>query len=585
MPDFQKTLKSPEVQINSPQLQTNTGSVATDILAAGQFLLNTKNAVDAANAKRESIALQNQNAMDFNAGAVQAQRDLGKLSQIAAGPKQSMRKRQLQTEAINNLSPTALQGYLEVLKGSGIRLAVAEEQEAVQDAQAAQIKEFQNLVQEGRELVLASAADSSPEMQNLYKKYGEDGFSSDELAEISMINRGKRQIAQRRSAEISAQEAAFGLQRSQAKQGLDARVNEFMIEQRLKLDGPVNILTQAITSNNQGEVTVARDEIKRQVLQSRNQLNKFLSNLSETEKAVGNITEITSRFNALSEQMITLAEKVDPVQSNAEIIKAGMQSTMTGWLSEGTPAQKAVAFSVLNGFQPDPSQVQLSVREAVAGGNIPAYTQLSNKIAQVAGGNIDPNDSSVLNITQRSTAPATDKAPVAAQYVLKDPAAFPVHKPEVFRPLLALQKQIADDSEATREFVSMLEEDGTDVYTAMRDQHTSVIAKSIYPSLRTFGINEGMVRFVSTGNGLSFEFETANESAQRIGNPTVAFQATDLQARKALNKTSQLINTMAETSAKITGRPKSELLTVYAETLNLIMGTSQVQQEQEDGQN
>ena len=184
MAKFQQTIASPDVKVQTPSLQTNTGSTAGDVIAGLQFGLGL---VQSSQEKARKDALFQEKALnnqEIQAGTVQAQKDLAALNQTQ-GTKQSLLARKQQQLALNNLSPTAISAYTETLKASGVTLAVAQAQEDQQVLLRQQQKNQQSLIQEGREFVLAASAGSSPEFRTVLEKYADDGFTEQELAEIA----------------------------------------------------------------------------------------------------------------------------------------------------------------------------------------------------------------------------------------------------------------------------------------------------------------------------------------------------------------------------------------------------------------
>lgn len=579
MAEFSKTLKAPSVNTQTPRLEMSGGSLATDLAAAGQFAFDLYQSGQQREAAAQQQEVLTQKSAEYNSGVSLAQKHIAKLSQLT-GTRQSLAKRRFQQEALSSLPPSALEGYLEVTKETGLGLAVAEEQELEADLRQQAMEQEQNLIQEGREIVLASASDDSTEMQELYKKYGEDGWTSEEFKTLAMLNRGKKEIASRRAAEINKERAALGMQQDEFKQATQAKVNEEVIGLANQLRVPAALTSKALASRNPDDVITAKEGLKVRANKIAEQFRNFLGNLSPEEKASIDITAVTSQFSALTNQIITFADRIDPVKTNKDLAELLVQSRLAFWLDKGSPAQTATAYSVFMGMPMDAELAKMAINREASdlSGNTPMAVDIVNRLNSIMSGYIDTNDHLSPLAIQKSSAEASEKVPLVAQYVAQGANNVPVHKPEILKPLLATQEQVANDPSAAEFMRTSLEEQGYDPFEVLRDQHAVALEKTIWPSLVDAGYEQAMVTFEVTGSGIRAVREKGNRPVFEPGN------IGDRRVQKALRQSTNLLNRMAKAVAKISDVPESDMYEVYAGLLNKLNGTYE-EPEEDSGEN
>jgi len=576
MVDFVRTLGTPSTNVQAPTLQTNTGSLGTDILAGAQFLLG----VAQTRSKQEALAAQ---SAEIQAGSKLAQKHLGTLNQLT-GAKQSLKARSLQQQAISELSPAAFASYAEALKSTGFKFQVAEEQEAALDLQAQEQKLQSDLIQEGQEIVLASATDASPEMQELYKKYGVDGWTAEEYTELAMIQRGKGAIAQRNAQELANQRAAIGIEQTTTATETQTLINEKLFDIRNSIQIPMALTDKTVASRDASEVALAVDEVKRQVIRKNSEFNKFLTNLTPAQRASVDINQVTSQFNAITQQVTGLMDSIDPVKTNEKMLKLTTQNVLSGLLTTGRMEDQVTALSIVLGVPVDPAIAGQAVKglQADISGNNPPSLQILNNVVGVQQGTINPEDSATPALINKSNSKnVTDKSQSAAQYTISGTTQA-LHNPEIFNNVLGIQEQVSASPEAVEFFRQELQNQGLDVRDTLLKQHGNYMEFTLWPSLVQSGVREGLVDIEVTGSGIKGAVQMGEITQQNLEVGSLAASATQRTNQRAITQAMGIVNRMAKTSAALIGVPESDMYEAYAASIRLLAGIELPQEQEEE---
>lgn len=575
MAEFQKVMEGPG-QLQAPiPMQTNTGSLATDLTAAAGFGLQLLDRLNQKKSQNKQAEAQAQAQQALARGEAMAKRNATTLLQLE-GTQLSLKRRQFETEALNRLSGIELEGYMAGAEKFGMGSYLKDTIDSRRKEVDAEIKYRQQMVQNGSEVVMSMASGADPQAEKLYGELLNTNLTEDDLFMIAQSEAGIKATAARVSATSAAEQARLGLEKTQAEIAVNEKVNEFMLNKTNRLSIAGNLLTSAMGSGNQSNIIAAGNEYKRQVAGAKTEFDAMLRTLPPESTKYLDLQKQIKTFNDATNQMNTVIDNADPVKANERMVSLALQGTLSGWLVQGTEFQKETAMSLFMGVPVNSQSAQLAVRDQIkdSSANSNPFSEMANNLSAISSGALkttDPKFSSTLSLLNSSMADLDKKVPALANISIQG-AYEKLPSPSDLRYVLKMRNEVAQDPKLIQDFKQYIQDQGESAFDVMRLENAKIIKDRIAPDLKRFGFEQGSVRFFVENGRVKHEFNTRLPDSS-VTDPTTGIvtsipQRGQTESRRRLNEAARVIEDLAKTATAIGEAPLEDNMIMMVETLN-----------------
>lgn len=583
MAEFQKVMEAGNLPSAPATLNTNTGSLATDLTAAAGFGLQLLDRYNQGKAQSEAAQAQMQTKDALSRGEALAKRNAATLMQLE-GTQLSLKRREFETQALNKLSGAELEGYLSGAEKFGMGSYLKDAIDSRRKQVDAELDYRRITTEQGKESVAAMAVGADEKSMRLYESFMADGLTEDEYYMIGAANAGREDAARRISAENAAQASTLGLQKTQAELAINEQTNNFMLDKKNTLNVAGLMVTKAFNSGDAEMAIAATNEYKRQLTVAKTEFTNFLQTLPPESMKYMDMQKQIKTFNDTVSQMETIIDNADPTKANERMITLAMQGTLAGWLVEGTAPQQYTAMSLFMGVSPDSDLAQLAVRSQVAGSGAISnpFAEIANNMSKISSGKMDVTDpkfGSTLTLINESKADTVEKVPAVAETLLQDK----LPAPNEVNTIIQLRDKFIQDNASIEAFKNYMIQNGDDPWDVLRTHDMRVMRDRVWPDLREFGFKEGSVQFKLENGRVRFDFTPTERDnpdlLQRTRNARQpgALIVQDRDARRRLNKVATLIERMSKSASVMGDIPEQDARQVYIASLNRFLNPTEGQ--------